>query len=141
MTDFLNIAWLLLNILLMKILPWYRVSLNIDNIPKTFDFYDYYSDGKLTGSVSTTKRIIIVEKTYIDLVKFLNANKDGWVYDLNSYAPGKLFINDSNPSTYLSVNCLDKFVVVNIKLGQRNQQLSKDLNENCPEVIIKPHQE
>jgi hypothetical protein len=137
MTEFLNVAWLLLNILLMKMIPWYRVSLDIKTFPTTLDFYDYYSDGKLTGSVSNTKKIIIVEKSYIDLVTFLNDGREGWVYDLNSYAPGKLFINDTHPSAYMSVNCLDGIVVVNIKTGQKHRQFSKELTKNCPEVIIR----
>jgi hypothetical protein len=55
----------------------------------------------LKESASSSKKIVIVGKSCVDLVAFLNDDRDGWVHVLNSYAAGKQFINDSHPSAYL----------------------------------------
>lgn len=112
----------LLQAILMNIFPFYRVDFPINLLPKNFVYIEY-------SKISNSKELIIKEgdTTYTLLRDFIFKEKEGWSYDLTTYAPNKTF-----NSSKMKINYTNNFLIVNYE-NKNNEwtQISKKCIENC----------
>lgn len=114
--------------ILMSALPFYRVDFPIDPFPIDF-IYVEYSHGKELG------RQAIKEKgdAYTALRKLILNEKEGWRYDLTTYAPDHTFV-----SPKMKINCLGNVLVINYEDANNGWiQISKgNIKGLCPSVTL-----
>ena len=77
----------------------------LENFPKEFTFYQYSK-----GQVVEKKIISKKDKEYVDLIKILNSNINGWSYSIATYAPEKYFVSPD-----ITINIKKSIIVINDK--------------------------
>jgi hypothetical protein len=109
---------------LMSILPFYQVDFPVDLFPKELNYLEY----KL-GTETASKTL--TEKETETLKEFIFKNKDGWRYDLTTYAPARYFRSPS-----MTINCSGAGLVVNYADKDNNWvQISKKASGGaCPAI-------
>ena len=124
----MNLFWF--KAILMSFIPFYRADFPMEAFPKELTYIEY-NHGREMGK----KILHDEEKSYIALKEFFSKNVTGWQYDLNTYAPGRLF-----NSTKMRINCLDGALVVNYedKAKAWIQITKKDVSGSCPSVPLTP---
>lgn len=113
---------------LMSLLPFYRVDFPMDAFSKYF-IYVEYDHGHELGRHAIKEN----DTAYAALKKLLSDEKQGWRYDLTTYAPNHTF---SSPK--LKINCLDNILVVNYQDAHNNwaQISKKNIGSFCPSVHL-----
>ena len=109
-----------LKAILMLVFPFYRVMFLPHAYPPDILYSKYQN-----GTVAHQKLLAYNDQTYVKLRALLTKEKNGWRYDLVTYAPVNLF-----SSSILKVNCLNKRIVVNYERNHAWTQISKDIS--CP---------
>jgi hypothetical protein len=115
--------------ILMSFLPFYRVDFPVELFPKEITYVEY-DHGREVGRITLNEK----EGSYIVLKELFIKNRNGWRYDLTTYAPGHLFI-----SSKMKINCLnDGALVVNYedKSSDWIQISKKDGVDSCPTVAL-----
>lgn len=105
----------MLKAILMMILPFYRTDFPVADIPQTliYSIYDH-------GVVVRRGQITVGEGEYESIKRVLVSERKGWKFDMNTYAPSRVY---SSPS--MNINCLSRGLVVNYKDGSDWVQISK----------------
>lgn len=113
---------------LMSLLPFYRVEFPAEEFPKDFAYIEY-SHGQELGKRTVNEN----DSTYTALKKLISDEKQGWRYDLTTYAPNHIF-----NSPKLKINCFGKTIVVNYEKAHNGWvQISKnDIKGSCPSVHL-----
>jgi len=111
----------ILKAVVMLAIPWYRTDLNLWSLPKSFEYVEFSQ-----GKEMSRRPVSVGDVDYSTLKNFLLSEREGWRYDLSSYAPNRIF-----KSVDLSVNFLvNNWIVVNYKNAEGEWlQLSK-VSEN-----------
>ena len=85
----------------------YKKPISIENVLKNFPselkFYQY-SNGKIIEEKNLSRN----DNEYVKLLKILKDNKDGWKYEVMSYAPEKYFVGKE-----ISINVKKNIIVIN----------------------------
>ncbi|MES2324759.1 MAG: hypothetical protein V4633_21070 [Pseudomonadota bacterium] len=110
----------------MSILPFYRIDLPIESLPETLLHIEYFQ-GKETHRYGISKS----SDEYIALTSLLAAEKNGWRYDLNTYAPKIIFSGNG-----ITINCSGSRIVINYvdKRGVPVQVSKSDIRKGCPRI-------
>ena len=87
----------------MSVLPFYRVEFPVAVMPKEF-IYVEYNRGRELGKRTIKEN----DEAYTVLKKLIVEERQGWRYDLTTYAPNYTF-----NSLKMKINCLDNALVVN----------------------------
>ncbi|WP_138110453.1 hypothetical protein [Burkholderia humptydooensis] len=85
--------------------------------------YTEYKYGVATSSI----HLKFEDTTYVKLRSLLDKEKEGWKYDLVTYAPSHVY-----SSQYVRINCINKKIVVNYQKNGDWVQVSKEIVESCP---------
>ncbi len=102
----------------MLIFPFYKTSLFPPSINGNI-IYEVYSK----GSVIHTEKLNL--KHNIEVEKWMQKERQGWKYDLNSYAYSRVLRNDN-----ININCSGKLVIINYDTGKDWIQIAK--KTECP---------
>jgi hypothetical protein len=78
------------------------------------------------------RTITAVDETYSALQKVVSVERQGWRYDLVTYAPNRMF-----NSPKMKINCLDNAFVVNYEGNDGWIQISKK-GVQCPTANLQP---
>ena len=108
----------------MSLLPFHRVDFPIQDIPPIFH-ESRYEDGEYL-EVHPQKDEL---QRHREIVAFFIREKGGWVYDINTYAPGYLLQSDT-----MTINCrFNMWIVVGWKTSKGDTiQISKQTSEAFP---------
>ena len=83
----------------------FSLESTLENFPKEFTFYQYSK-----GEVVEKKIISKKDKEYVDLIKILNSNINGWSYSIATYAPEKYFVSPD-----ITINIKKNIIIINDK--------------------------
>jgi len=113
---------------LMGVIPFYRVEFPVDVLPKEF-IYIEYDHGRELGK----RAIKEDDEVYTKLKTLIVQEKEGWRYDLTTYAPNHTF-----NSAKMKINCIDNALVVNYEDGDSDwvQISKKGVKGYCPQVYL-----
>jgi hypothetical protein len=107
-----------------------EIALDEKIFPKIYEL-EIYQKGRLVSSHSIKSEHninIIIQKWFLN-------NLNGWVVDMNTYAPQVILLSNS-----LNINFIfdSGMVIVNyMDLNNKRKQVSKNLNINDSEILIK----